>query len=120
LTRAPQAGLIRASLKQHLSARIAQSVEQGIENPRVGGSIPPPGTTNLKACMKMQAFFIARSICLCCANCRAVLNKTPIAAKTLISQSIKTQQLRFVYCIISRSKHLNLPRCKANLRADLS
>ncbi|CAH8211926.1 hypothetical protein VAE032_271532 [Vibrio aestuarianus] len=26
-------------------ARIAQSVEQRIENPRVGGSIPPPGTT---------------------------------------------------------------------------
>src|SRR5690606_29446316 len=25
-------------------ARIAQLVEQGIENPRVGGSIPPPGT----------------------------------------------------------------------------
>ena len=25
-------------------AQIAQSVEQGIENPRVGGSIPPPGT----------------------------------------------------------------------------
>ena len=25
-------------------ARIAQSVEQRIENPRVGGSIPPPGT----------------------------------------------------------------------------
>ena len=24
--------------------RIAQSVEQGIENPRVGGSIPPPAT----------------------------------------------------------------------------
>ncbi len=29
-------------------ARIAQSVEQGIENPRVLGSIPSPGTTNLK------------------------------------------------------------------------
>ncbi len=28
-------------------ARIAQSVEQRIENPRVGGSIPPPGTTFL-------------------------------------------------------------------------
>ena len=28
-------------------ARIAQSVEQGIENPRVLGSIPSPGTTNL-------------------------------------------------------------------------
>ncbi len=30
-----------------LVARIAQSVEQGIENPRVGGSIPPPGTISL-------------------------------------------------------------------------
>ena len=28
-------------------ARIAQSVEQGIENPRVLGSIPSPGTTYL-------------------------------------------------------------------------
>ena len=28
-------------------ARIAQSVEQGIENPRVLGSIPSPGTTFL-------------------------------------------------------------------------
>ncbi len=27
-------------------ARIAQSVEQGIENPRVLGSIPSPGTTS--------------------------------------------------------------------------
>ena len=33
------------SLLIHLVARIAQSVEQRIENPRVGGSIPPPGTT---------------------------------------------------------------------------
>ncbi len=29
-------------------ARIAQSVEQGIENPRVLGSIPSPGTTLIK------------------------------------------------------------------------
>ncbi len=29
-------------------AQIAQSVEQRIENPRVGGSIPPLGTINLK------------------------------------------------------------------------
>ena len=28
-----------------LFAQIAQSVEQGTENPRVGGSIPPLGTT---------------------------------------------------------------------------
>ena len=29
-------------------AQIAQSVEQGIENPRVGGSIPPLGTTSFQ------------------------------------------------------------------------
>jgi hypothetical protein len=28
-------------------AQIAQSVEQGTENPRVGGSIPPLGTISL-------------------------------------------------------------------------
>jgi hypothetical protein len=28
-------------------ARVAQLVEQRIENPRVGGSSPPPGTTFL-------------------------------------------------------------------------
>jgi hypothetical protein len=33
-------------------ARIAQSVEQRIENPRVGGSIPPPGTTLLTSCIE--------------------------------------------------------------------
>ena len=30
------------------AAQIAQSVEQGIENPRVGGSIPSLGTTTSK------------------------------------------------------------------------
>ncbi len=30
--------------KKQILAQIAQSVEQGIENPRVGGSIPPLGT----------------------------------------------------------------------------
>lgn len=38
LTTAPLYGLMRPV------ARIAQSVEQGIENPRVLGSIPSPGT----------------------------------------------------------------------------
>ena len=38
LTPSGQYGLMRPV------ARIAQSVEQGIENPRVGGSIPPRGT----------------------------------------------------------------------------
>jgi hypothetical protein len=29
-----------------INAQVAQSVEQGTENPRVGGSIPPLGTIN--------------------------------------------------------------------------
>ncbi len=33
-------------------ARIAQSVEQGIENPRVLGSIPSPGTTYIAALVR--------------------------------------------------------------------
>lgn len=33
-------------LRTQSVASIAQSVEQGIENPRVGGSIPPRGTIN--------------------------------------------------------------------------
>ncbi len=36
-------------------ARIAQSVEQGIENPRVLGSIPSSGTTLSKASQKCGA-----------------------------------------------------------------
>ena len=35
-------------------ARIAQSVEQGIENPRVLGSIPSPGTTFPFLCFSMN------------------------------------------------------------------
>ena len=37
-------------------ARIAQSVEQGIENPRVLGSIPSPGTNIHKASLQSGAF----------------------------------------------------------------
>ena len=33
------------------SAQIAQSVEQGTENPRVGGSIPPGGTIYSNECL---------------------------------------------------------------------
>ena len=32
------------TLSAKTNAQIAQSVEQGTENPRVGGSIPPGGT----------------------------------------------------------------------------
>ena len=37
-------------------ARIAQSVEQGIENPRVLGSIPSPGTTFPFLCFSMNLY----------------------------------------------------------------
>ena len=50
LTRGVDYGLIRPV------ARIAQSVEQGIENPRVLGSIPSPGTTIHKASLQSGAF----------------------------------------------------------------
>ena len=41
-------------------ARIAQSVEQGIENPRVLGSIPSPGTTLLSTGVNRRLFlFVA-------------------------------------------------------------
>ena len=36
-----------------ISARVAQLVEQRIENPRVGGSNPPPGTTHFMYAVDM-------------------------------------------------------------------
>ncbi len=39
-------------------ARIAQSVEQGIENPRVLGSIPSPGTTILSLYLPMSPYVV--------------------------------------------------------------
>ncbi len=50
LTPKDESGLMRPV------ARIAQSVEQGIENPRVLGSIPSPGTTILKNPPKRRVF----------------------------------------------------------------
>ena len=43
-------------------AQIAQSVEQRIENPRVGGSIPPPGTTILKALHFVRGFLVSDGV----------------------------------------------------------
>ena len=45
----------RLALFSH--AQVAQSVEQRIENPRVGGSIPPLGTTNNKS-LALRGFFV--------------------------------------------------------------
>ncbi len=42
------------------NAQIAQSVEQGTENPRVGGSIPPLGTIRiLKEASQSRGFFVS-------------------------------------------------------------
>ncbi len=48
-------------------ARIAQSVEQGIENPRVLGSIPSPGTT-IQRTQPMAGFLLF---------CGRTLHRTP-------------------------------------------
>ena len=47
LTLNPSTALIRVlfAVTMFAIAQVAQSVEQGTENPRVGGSIPPLGTT---------------------------------------------------------------------------
>ena len=39
------ARLPRVAVRLAISGRVAQLVEQGTENPRVGGSIPSPATT---------------------------------------------------------------------------
>ena len=43
---------------KHTHGRVAQSVEQRIENPRVTGSIPVPATRIKKKLTEMWAFFV--------------------------------------------------------------
>ena len=43
-----------------LDAQIAQLVEQRIENPRVGGSIPPPATIQING---LHAFIRCKPLC---------------------------------------------------------
>ncbi len=43
-------------------ARIAQSVEQGIENPRVLGSIPSPGTKFIRPRCKAGLFYFLATV----------------------------------------------------------
>ncbi len=45
------------TISRAVNASVAQSVEQGTENPRVGGSIPPGGTSiGSVTCPKAGAF----------------------------------------------------------------
>ena len=51
---------IKPNTSQIQKAGVAQSVEQGTENPRVGGSIPSPGTIfqfHLKILLKPPFYF---------------------------------------------------------------
>ena len=50
-------------------ASIAQLVEQGIENPRVGGSTPPRGTMNFK-------FWCSSNIKICSSLVQSVERRT--------------------------------------------
>ena len=53
LMRALNEHLLTSKHQVHRVARIAQSVEQRIENPRVGSSILSPGTTYSKRLTEM-------------------------------------------------------------------
>src|SRR5690606_11139686 len=62
LTRKACPGLIRALPKLAAvppQAQVAQSVEQRIENPRVGGSIPPLGTIPMKPNTQNSGYLVA-------------------------------------------------------------
>ena len=75
------AGTNTASNKQTLvtDARIAQLVEQRIENPRVGGSNPPPGTIQ---------FSTASNDDVCLSDlCARYSGDSPVKAKSLNSSA---------------------------------
>ena len=62
LTQPTSAGLIRPLFSLPLkNAQIAQLVEQRIENPRVGGSIPPLGTISTPSGDVCQIFNSSKS-----------------------------------------------------------
>jgi hypothetical protein len=44
------------------NARLAQSVEQWIENPRVPGSIPGPGTIKIKGLEEILGLFLCAAV----------------------------------------------------------
>jgi hypothetical protein len=53
------------ALQLFLNAQVAQSVEQRTENPRVGGSIPPLGTTvEIKEFQRLISLLISLFYCL--------------------------------------------------------
>ena len=66
-------------------ASVAQSVEQGTENPRVIGSIPIGGTTSRKPNRVSQYAAVAHLV-------ERHLAKVEVASSSLVGRSIKEQQ----------------------------
>ena len=74
---------------RHIYASVAQSVEQGTENPRVVGSIPTGGTKNADV-----AHLVERH-----------LAKVEVASSSLVIRSIKTgHRILPVSCVLFFSK----------------
>ena len=70
-------------------ARIAQSVEQGIENPRVLGSIPSPGTTIYEGVSLMDEANHRTLV-----RCRGRIAKSKKPARRLVLLNMKSVTAR--------------------------
>ena len=80
-------------------ARIAQSVEQGIENPRVLGSIPSPGTNIHKASLQSGAFSFS-------GYGRFLVVATRYLFAGLIPETLGTLVVTFLFmCITIKLRH---------------
>ena len=88
-------------------ASVAQSVEQGTENPRVIGSIPIGGTTSRKPVRVSQYAAVAHLV-------ERHLAKVEVASSSLVGRSIKEQQQLLRYGPVAQL--VRAPACHAGGR----
>ena len=88
-------------------ASVAQSVEQGTENPRVIGSIPIGGTTSRKPTRVSQYAAVAHLV-------ERHLAKVEVASSSLVGRSIKEQQQLLRYGPVAQL--VRAPACHAGGR----
>ena len=88
-------------------ASVAQSVEQGTENPRVIGSIPIGGTTSRKPNRVSQYAAVAHLV-------ERHLAKVEVASSSLVGRSIKEQQQLLRYGPVAQL--VRAPACHAGGR----
>ena len=85
-----------------LQGRVAQLVEQGIENPRVGGSIPSPATifffSNLRLSMDTkQVNQCVDALCQCgCDAVRATIQAMELGAEIPQLQTLNREERQVV------------------------